>query len=474
MDGQATLRNAWQARQDILTGDPDRVARQHDSGRNTARERVTALLDFGSFVETDALRTDGNVVCGYGTVGDRLVYVAAQDITSRGGGMGERQSEKICRILDMAQKTGAPVVFLLDSAGALLKEGAAALDAYAAVYARLVKLSGVCPLIGVVMGPCLASAALLPQLCDITVMTAKGGELALHSPAVLGKALDVPALLSQGAVQLSAENEEKALGLVISLLNLLPASNMEDAPLSDGEDLNRLIPDADYSDGLSLVREIADSGAVIELSAGYGKALHTVLCRVGGRTTGVIATDRTVDDGRLDAAACEKAARFVRLCDSYHIQLVTLLDSDGLAVGKPAEQAWNMRAAAQLTYACAEASCPKAAVITGGAVGAAYIALCGGSAADVTFAWPDAYVSPLTAAASVATLCGDQLNAGESADKLAETYKASTDALFAAQSGMVDDLIDPRQTRKQIIAAMEALQSKREISVLRKHGNMPL
>ena len=474
MEGRETLRNAWQARQDVLTGNKEAIARQHGSGKNTARERVGLLLDKGSFVETDALKTGGNTVCGYGTVSDRLVYVVAQDYTSRGGAMGVQQAEKILKVLKLAQTTGAPVVFMLDSAGALLAEGADALNAYASVYAQMVRLSGVCPMISVIMGPCLSSAALLPQLSDIAVLTAKNGALALNTARVLGKELDAQALMAQGAVQLCAENEEQAIGQVVSILSLLPGSNLEDAPETDGEDLNRLLNDVSTEDGLALAAEIADGGAVVELTKDYGKAVHTLLCRVGGRTSGIIATDHTVDDGRLDAAACEKAARFVRLCDSYHIQLISLINSDGLAVGKPSEQAWNMHAAAQLTYAMAEATSPKVSLITGSAVGGAYIALGGKGAADVSYAWPEAYFSPLTAAAAVATLCDEQLTAGESREQLEKSYKASTDALYAAQSGLVDDIIEVSQTRKQLIAALEALQSKREIAVLKKHGNMPL
>lgn len=474
MDRQDHLEMLKEARLNILQGDKELIAKQHESGKSTARERVAKLFDAGSFIETDALKADGNVVCGYGTVNDRVAYCFAQDFTVQGGAMNAVQAEKVLKLLDLAQMTGAPVIALLDSKGAKIMEGVQALASYAKVFSKLARLSGVCPLLACVMGPCRGVASMFTQLCDVSVDVDKEGELELHSALVTGKKFTAQDMAAQGAVSLNAQTEDQAISLIASLLDLLPACNVEDAPMTEGENLNRVLTVCDPMDGLSLTREIADDGQAVELGAQCGLAAHTVLCRIGGRTTGVVACDYTKDNGRLDALTCEKIARFVRLCDCYQIQLVSLINSDGIAVGKEQEQAWSMRATAQMLYAYAEATTPKVAVVTGNAIGGAYVAMGGSRIADIAYAWPTASVSPLTAEVAVQTLCDEQLSAGASREELENNYRKSTDALYAAQQGVVDDVIEPAQTRKQIIAAMEALASKHDVNLPKKHGNLPL
>ena len=474
MDRQDHLQTIQETRLGILQGDKERVAKQHESGKGTARERVAKLFDAGSFIETDALKADGNVVCGYGTVNERIAYCFAQDFSSQSGAMGEKQAQKILKLLDLAQLTGAPVIALLDSNGAKVLEGVQALASYAQVFAKMTRLSGVCPMISCVMGPCRGVAAMFTQVADISIGVDKECELELHSPLVVGKKLTAADWAAQGGVDLTAQSEEQAFSQIAALLDLLPACNIEDSPMTEGEDLNRTLTQCDPSNGLTLIREIADDGQMIELGASYGKAAHTVLCRVGGRTAGMIATDYSQDNGRLDALACEKIARFVSLCDCYQIEIISLINTDGLSVGRVGEQAWYMRAAAKMLYAYAEATAPKVAVITGSAVGGAYVAMGGAKIADISYAWPDAFVSPLTAEVAVQALCDEQLSAGANREELEANYKKSTDALYTAQNGIVDDIIEPAQTRKQIIAAMEALQSKHDVNLPRKHGNLPL
>jgi len=469
-----TVQKVWQARQSVLQGDQEKTAQQHASGKLTARERVMKLLDEGSFIETDAMKADCGAVAGCGTVDGRVAYVFAQDYTVRGGAMCERQAQKAIKLMRLARLNGGPVVLLLDSAGAYLSEGAVALNAYARVLSGLTALSGVCPIISVVMGPCLGSAAMLASISDIVIRVEKTSRLELHASSVSGEEMTGDVLNAAGMAHITAATEDEALATVCRLLNLLPACNVEDAPLVDSDDLNRLVDCEGGASASQLMEELSDRGSLIELSPNYGSGVRTALCKLGGRTVGLVATDRDVDDGRLTAAGCEKAARFIRFLDSYHLPIVTLIDSDGFAVSKGGEQVWQMRAAGQLCYACAEATSPKVAVITGSAVGGAFIALGGSRMADITYAWPGAFISPLTAQAATATLFDEQLSAGEDRQALEKAYTSSVSGAYAAQQGVVDDLIDPKETRKFIIASLETLASKHEMSLPKKHGNMPL
>lgn len=468
----------------LLQGDAERIAKQHADGKCTARERAAKLFDAGSFVEIDTLRGGSNLVAGFGTVNGCAAYCFAQDHASCGGAMTKEQSEKIIKLLNMARMNGAPVVALLDSDGVKLTEGAASLPAYAAVAAAMARLSGVCPLIACVMGPCRGLATLLTQLCDVTVQVKKTGEIALHSALVMNsekgrektaqQLFGADVMGEQGVCALAAENEEEALALVSSLLDMLPASNMEDAPMAESDDLNRLLVSEDEEDVSSLIADLTDSGKAIELYAGYGAAAKTVLCRIGGRTCGIVATDPQQDGGRLTAKDCRKAARFVRLCDCYQIPVVSLLNTEGLSVPSVCGQGELIRAAADLTYAYAEATAPKIAVITGNAVGAAYAAMGGKAMADLCYLWPQAMIAPLTKEAAVQTLNGEQLLKGESREALEEKYAESCGALFAAENGMADDVIDPAETRKYVIYALETLSAKHDVNLPKKHGNLPL
>ncbi len=468
----------------VLQGDAERIAKQHADGKCTARERAAKLFDAGSFVEMDALRQNSSVVAGCGTVNGQAVYCFAQDFADHSGAMTKAQAEKILKVLRMAKVTGAPVVAMLDSAGVKLSEGMDALPAYAEILGALARLSGVCPLISCVMGPCRGLAAMITQLTDFNIQVKKTGEIALHTAQVMNsekgrektaqQLFGAETMDAQGACALTAATEEEAVAQITALIDLLPACNMEDAPLSDGEDLNRQLTAEDPDGAAALMQDLADGGMLIELYKGYGPAIRTALCRVGGHTVGLIANDHTVDGGRMGSQDSRKAARFVRLCDCYQIPVISLVNTDGLAVPLAGHQGALLRGASDLLYAYAEATAPKIAVITGSAVGAAYVGMGGKSIADMSYAWPTAVISPITKEAAVQTLDGDKLNAGESRDSLEADYAERFGALNAAKAGIVDDVIEPRETRKYVIAALELLASKHDVNLPKKHGNLPL
>lgn len=468
----------------ILHGDAERIAKQHADGKCTARERIGKLYDAGSFMEIDALRKDSNVVAGVGTVNGQAVYTFAQDYASMGGAMTKEQSAKILKVLGMAKTTGTPVIAMLDSAGAKITEGAAALPVYAEIMAAMARLSGVCPMIACVMGPCKGLATLMTQVCDIAVQVKKTGEIALHSALVMNsekgkektarQLFGADVMAKQGAVALTAESEDEAIALAAALIDLLPACNMEDAPLAEEDDLNRLLVCENPDDAASLMADIADHGRVIELYKEYGEAVSVALCRVAGRTVGLVATKHENDGGRLTANDCKKAARFVRLCDCYGLPVVSLVNTDGLSVPCECGQGAMIKAAADLTYAYAEATAPKVAIITGNAVGAAYVAMGGKAMADVSYAWPTAMIAPLTAETAVQTMDADLLLSGEKREDLEEKYAEKCGAIAAAKDGIVDDVIEARETRKYIIAALELLAAKHDVNLPKKHGNLPL
>lgn len=458
------------------------AAERHAKGVWTARERVEKLLEPGTFVETDAMRTEAAVVTGYGLVDGRPVYVAAQDAAVRGAAMSVAQAEKILKILSLAGKTGAPVVLFVDSDGLQVREGAAVLSDYARVFAAMSRLSGICPIITVISGKAFGVAAHFATLSDISIAVEKHGLLAAQSPSVLramaGTSLKdeeicgAAMLAKQGLCAKTAATEDEALALAARFIGLLPSFNGEAAPQNDDVDLNRLLNE-DSDTGLRLALDVADENTAVELYEQAGDGVSTLLCRVGGYTCGLISGNGDKDGGRLDASDLRKAARMVRLCDCFHLPIISLVDSEGLKVPDYRHQGSALRASSQLLYAFSEAVVPKVAVLTGNAVGAAYIAMGGRAMADITFAWPGAVVAPLNKETAVQTFEAARLENEERA-ALEQEYAAANDGIMAAKIGLADDVIDPRQTRKHIIAALELLLTKQESKPAREHGNMPL
>ena len=490
MHNSQDLQKVLELRDAILGGNEQRLKEQRDAGKLTARERIEKLADAGSFVELFALVSQNEegagVITGYATIEERPVYIFAQDFTVRGGAMGKAQAAKIVKLLDLALKTGAPVLALMDSAGVRIDEGAQAMSAYSEIYHKLARMSGVCPIVSVVLGPCIGGAALLTQLADISIIAEKVGQLMVFGPQVMaamnGMAVNADEFggakvaAEMGACALTAANEDEALLKAKQVLALLPSSNLEDSEIVDTDDMSRLLPAVDPADADALIAALADNGTAIELYADYGKHIKTVLCRMGGRTVAIVAAN-----GKLCAACLQKAARFVRFADCYSIPVVSLLNTCGVEVSSIREQGWLFKAQSQLLYAYAEATTAKLAVVTGDAIGQAYVAMGGKGNADVTYAWPGAVISALTPEAAVAVLYSKQvkedkeLSVEAARAKYADEYIAEVaGAVKAATTGMIDDIIDPAKTRALLISAMEMLASKRESNPPKKHGNLPV
>ncbi len=482
MDHSEQLSTLEERKAALRQADPRLTEKQHQEGKLTAHERAAALFDEGSFVEIDALAGDSALLAGYGQVKGRPAFLAAQDITAAGGAMSVSQARKTLKTLDMAGKMGAPVVLALDSGGTRVTEGAAVMAAMADVFAKMARLSGVVPILAVVAGPCVGIAAHYVRLSDISVAVEKSCEL-LAAPvsvlnAVNGTGFDAQSLggaavaAAEGSVSMTAPDEAAAFSLVASLLEMLPSSNAEEAPFVDADDINRLLASPAPA-GAELAWAIADEGTAVELYAAYGRGCHTMLSRVGGYTAGILCSEPSADGGRLDAAACDKSARFVRFCDCFSLPVITLVDSQGLAVPRAGGQSWLMGASSRMLAAYAEATTPKLAVIAGNAVGPAYLAMGGKQVADVAYAWPGAFIAPLTVEASVQTFGADELRTKDRASLEAE-YAKGADGFLAASRGFVDDVIDPAQTRKYLIAAIEMLLAKQEGQEGKKHGCLPL
>lgn len=471
-------------RRNVFAGDAGRVKEQKSLGKLTARERLTALFDEASFVEMNALNEKSGVVTGFGTIDGRAVYAFAQDLTVALGAVGDAQAKKVAKIVDLAKSCGAPVIGIYDTAGAKLEEGALALDAYARIGAALASASGVVPTVAMVMGHCGGIAAACAQMQDFVIMS-KAGELFVNGAQVVGaKSLDeiagADAAMKGGACHLKADSDEEALGLARKLISLLPDNNMEYALNESADDMNRELyaynEIEDLADVRPLAIELLDAGSAIELAADFAPEMVTVLGSVGGRTVGVIGTQPAVNEGRLTKDGCRKAARFVRFLDSFSIPLVTLVASAGMSTEEK-NQGALAAAGAQLMFSLAEASNVRVSVVCGQAIGMGYAALASRAAADVVYAWPGSMISPLTAAASAAVLEADKLDGAKDPmakrAELENEIKAAS-AILSAEAGLVDDVIEPAATRQMIAAAMNMLESKRELKPAKKQGNLPL
>ena len=471
-------------KQAILEESAAGVEQQKKSGKQAARERIALLLDGGSFVEQSMLAQDAGVVAGSGTVDGRPVFVFAQDFAVMDGAMGAKQAKKIVKILEQARKTGTPVVAMCDSNGARVGEGAAALEAYADVFAHMARLSGVVPMISLVLGPCVGAAAMMAKLSDVVIVSKPAGALMMAGPQVLASAMkkDVKAeelggadvAVKTGAAHFACESEADAMAKAKAVLGMLPANNLEDAPFSVEEDMNRRLEGFEAGcDGAELIAALADTGSVLEFGKGHTHAV-TALGKMAGRTVAFIYTGKgDTCDNRM-----KKIARFVRFADCYNIPVVSLVDSTGLKLFDTVErQMAVLSAASTLVYAYSEATTVKVTLVIGNAIGSAY----GGSAnADMTYAWPGSVISPMTGEAAIQIMWKDKIMASKgdavkAREELAAQYEAEVaDGVNAAVEGLVDDVIDPADSRKMVIAALEILSSKRDSNPPKKHGNMPL
>ena len=486
----------------LAASDQELVEAQHAQSKLTARERISKLLDSESFVEMHAFAQHSNavpgmkevsapgegVVTGYGTIDGRGVYVFSQDYTVLGGAMGAMHARKITKLLDMAGKTGLPVVALLDSMGARLGEGAGALEGFGSVFTKMSELSGVVPILTVVCGQCAGSAAFFAPLSDFVFMAEGVGGIYTAAPGAFnepGKAVKPEAIggasvhfEKTGLVHFKCASEDDALGSLRRLLSYLPDNNLVDAPAVDGgDDLNRMIENYTGSwDISSVIPAIFDNGLFIEAQAGYAKDIKTGFARLGGRSVGVVAN---VPGSFLNAVNCKKAAGFISFCDAFGIPVITLADTAGFVKDIAQEQCCLIPNGAKLIQAYAGATVPKLTVITGKAIGSGYIAM-GPKAlgADMAYAWPDAVVSCLpTDAAAVILMSDDIAHAEEpvearkeAAEKYAKTFASPWEA---AKMGYIDEVIYPSETRQRLAGALELAVGKRENRLPKKHVSRP-
>ena len=498
-----------------LGGGPDRIKAQHDRGRLTARERIDLLLDKGSFREVDPFITHrtsdfnldrqkylgDNVVTGWGTIEGRLVYIFSQDFTVFGGSLGEVHAEKVCKIMDMALKNGAPVIGLNDSGGARIQEGVVSLGGYANIFLRNTLVSGVIPQISVIMGPCAGGAVYSPALTDFIIMVRKSSYMFITGPDVvkavtheevtfeeLGGA-DVHSEIS-GVCHLACDSESDALYLIRKLLSYVPQNNMEDPPFMSIDDdplrmderLNTLIPEDPSKpyDIKDAIRMVVDGNVFFEIQEAYAQNIVIGFARLGGHSVGIVANQPAVLAGVLDINSSEKAARFVRFCDAFNIPIITFVDVPGFLPGTTQEHGGIIRSGSKLLYAYCEATVPKITVITRKAYGGAYDVMSSKHVrGDVNLAWPTAEIAVMGPEGAVNIIFRKELSQAEDADKkreeLVEDYREKfANPYIAASRGYIDDVIEPWETRPRLINALEMLSNKRDNNPPKKHGCIPL
>ncbi len=497
-----------------VKGDPERVEKQHNAGKMTARERVTALLDSDSFVELDALvkhrnsnfgldkkRPDGDgVITGHGTINGRTVYVFAQDFTVFGGALGEAHAQKICKVMDMATKTGCPIIGLNDSGGARIQEGVVSLGGYAEIFYRNVSSSGVIPQFSLILGPCAGGAVYSPAMTDFTLMVKNTSHMFITGPDViktvthedvtfedLGGAMTHNSI--SGVAHLACESEEDVFDSLRELMGYIPQNNAESAPIieyhkDENESINELdsvIPNNSNEpyDIRKVINLIFDDD-LFELQPHWAKNIITGFARLRGHPVGIVANQPSVLAGCLDIDASTKAARFVRFCDAFNIPLITFVDVPGFLPGTEQEHGGIIRHGAKLLYAFSEASVPKLTVITRKAYGGAYDVMSSKHIrADLNVAWPTAEIAVMGSEGAVNIIFRKEIKESEDPEKmrqeLTEEYKEKfASPYIAAEMGYIDRVIFPRDTRKELLIALERYGSKREERPKRKHGNIPL
>jgi propionyl-CoA carboxylase beta subunit len=501
--------------QALHAGSAAAVERQHQRGKLTARERIDLLLDPGSFVELDMLArhrahgfgientrplTDG-VVTGWGSVDGRKVFVFSQDFTLFGGSLGEVYAEKIHKVMDLAESVGAPIVGLNDGGGARIQEGVVSLDAYGGIFSRNVKASGVIPQISVILGPCAGGAVYSPALTDFVVMVKGVSNMFITGPDVVKTVTGEDVTQEQlggamthasksGVAAFVYDDEPTALAQVRYLLSFLPANNLEDPPAFEPEDdadrscdgIIGLIPDAPNQpyDMKKVISEIVDDGEFLEVNALWAMNIVCGFARVDGHVIGIVGNQPQVLAGTLDIDASEKAARFVRTCDAFNVPLVTFVDVPGFLPGTDQEYGGIIRHGAKLLYAYCEATVPRVQIITRKAYGGAYVVMNSKSiGCDLAFAWPSAEVAVMGAAGAVNLIFRKELDTADDPEakraQLIEEYtERFANPYIAAERGYVDDVIDPRETRRVLARSLAMLRTKREQLPSRKHGNVPL
>ncbi len=498
-----------------LGGGQARIDKQHAKGGLTARERIDLLLDKGSFEEFDMFKThrctdfgmekqvypgDG-VVTGHGTVDGRTVYVYAQDFTVLGGSLSETLSEKICKVMDLAMKNGAPVIGLNDSGGARIQEGIESLAGYSEIFLRNVMASGVVPQISAIFGPCAGGAVYSPALTDFIIMVQNQSYMFLTGPKVVKsvthedvttEALGGAAMHASksGVTDYPATSEADAINYLKKMLSYLPQNNMENPPAimctdsteRESESLNTIIPEnpnAAY-DMKEVIQQTTDNGEFFEIKANFAPNLLVGFARYNGMSVGIVANQPAHLSGVLDIDSSVKGARFVRFCDCFNIPVITFVDVPGFLPGTAQEYGGVIRNGAKILYAYAEATVPKVTVITRKAYGGAYCVMSSKHLrGDLNYAWPSAEIAVMGAKGAAGVLYGREASKADNpkaflAEKEKEYQDKVANPYIAAQRGYIDDIIKPSRTRRRIIKALGLLQNKRDTNPMKKHGNIPL
>ncbi|MCK9444238.1 MAG: methylmalonyl-CoA carboxyltransferase [Tissierellaceae bacterium] len=498
-----------------LGGGEQRIERQHKAGKLTARERINLLFDEGSFVELDKFvehrstnfdmanvkaAADG-VVTGYGTVDGRLVFTYAQDFTVLGGSLGEMHANKICKVQDMALKTGAPIIGFNDSGGARIQEGVDALSGYGKIFYRNTISSGVIPQISVIMGPSAGGAVYSPAITDFIFMVDKTSMMFITGPQVIKSVTGEDVTQEElgganthnrksGVAHFMYKTEEETIEKIKELLSFLPSNNLEDAPIYTMEDeINRVEekldeivpvnPNKPY-DMKEIIRTLADNGDFFEVQEYYAQNIITGYIRLNGKTIGVVANQPRILAGVLDINASDKAGRFIRTCDAFNIPLLNLVDVPGFLPGVEQEYGGIIRHGAKMLYAYSEATVPKVTLIIRKAYGGAYLAMCSKDlGADQVFAWPNAEIAVMGPDGAANIIFKRDIENSENPietrqEKIDEYRNTVANPYIAAKRGFVDDVLVPSNTRPRLISAFDMLESKRENRPAKKHGNMPV
>jgi len=496
-------------------GGQERIDRQHAKGKLTAHERVEKLLDDGSFRELDMFVTHratgfdleenkplgDSVVTGWGTIGGRRVYVFSQDFTVFGGSLSEVHAEKVCKVMDLAMKNGAPVIGLNDSGGARIQEGVVSLAGYAHIFLRNVLASGVVPQISAILGPCAGGAVYSPAMTDFILMTKETSHMFITGPQVIKEVTREDVSFEElggamthasksGVAHFAAENEEHCLGLIRQLMGFIPQNNLEDPPFvptDDPEDrredaLTSVVPASPNRpyDIKDVIHLIVDDGQFLEVHEEWAENLVVGFGRFGGHSVGIVANQPAALAGVLDIEASRKGARFVRFCDAFNIPLITLVDVPGFLPGVDQEHNGIILNGAKLLWAYCEATVPKITIITRKAYGGAYDVMSSKHIrGDISYAWPTSEIAVMGPEGAVSIIFREQIAAAEDSEaekkRLVEEYREQfSNPYVAASRGYVDDVIEPPDTRLRIIEALKILQNKRDTNPPKKHGNIPL
>jgi acetyl-CoA carboxylase carboxyltransferase component len=498
-----------------LGGGQERIDAQHARGKLTARERINILLDEGSFEELDSLVTHRTVefgldkqkyfgdavVTGYGKVDGRTVYVFSQDFTVFGGSLSEAVSEKICKVMDLAVKNGAPVIGINDGGGARIQEGVVSLKGYGDIFLRNTLASGVIPQVSVIMGPAAGGGVYSPAITDFVFMTAGTSQMYITGPDVI-RAVTQEEVTHEdlggaqvhssksGVAHFAVEGEEDCLAEVRRLLAFLPSNNMEDPPYSEPaddparmcDDLATIVPEDPSKpyDTHQVIYSLVDDGDFQEVHAFWAANIVVGFARMGGRPVGIVANNPVALAGVLDVDSSRKGARFVRFCDAFNIPIVTLADVPGYLPGTGQEYGGIITHGAKLIYAYAEATVPKVTVILRKAYGGAYVVMSSKHLrADVNFAWPSAEIAVMGPEGAVNIIFRREIEAAADPEakrkELVENYRQQfANPYVTASRGFIDDVIEPRETRLKVIRALEMLQNKTDSNPPKKHGNIPL